>query len=329
MTRLVCLFSILAYNALLAVPASGATLWSIFGPGCEANGYGAKRCRCAMNEIVRLHGEPAARAVGYDMILRYDEAAALRDELGEDRVSGASEAFDLALHRQCATPKTVNPASTTAATSMAADAAIGASTAGRERAPHERITLPAATAVLDLRPYAGEIIARVAVVLGTTYGGARNIRDHVGFFPVIDAEGGISTGQASLAPGDDDYPAAAQRLMGRPQLTIAPVAVAGSEQVLGEIVLQGGRQYAVAARLQGAMNADPAAALGGLANLGKAAESGEGLAALMKQLQRPSYLVLPFEGADNGYLRADAAGTFRFVPPSGESAVSITVELFR
>ena len=76
-------------------------LWSLYGPGCNANGIPEKTCLCSMDQVSKVHGRQAARYVGLEMVMRENEAAAIRDAIGEDKAFAASSLFDTAQNTGC------------------------------------------------------------------------------------------------------------------------------------------------------------------------------------------------------------------------------------
>ncbi|MEM1435444.1 MAG: hypothetical protein AAGG11_15400 [Pseudomonadota bacterium] len=86
---------------LLSATAQATELWPLYEAACGAHGIDPDRCRCVLGAVVEGHGEAAARYVGLEMVLRDEEAATIRDNIGEDRAFAASSRFDVALNQTC------------------------------------------------------------------------------------------------------------------------------------------------------------------------------------------------------------------------------------
>lgn len=248
---------------LVGTTALADDLWSLYEPACASNGIDAGPCRCIFEVVVKRHGEDAARYIALDMVLRYDEAAALLTSVGEDAAFAASDTFDVARNKDCtaarlarrAGTRTQDAASGTVAT-MAAESAQQIDAARPDAPAREGRLLLADSAapVIDLRRDARDVVIEVDAIFADSALAktrATNMRNFVGFFVVADPSGGIDTngdGTADVAPQDDGYATAAQARTLRPKLYIDQTA--GSEQYLGEIRLEPGKLYAPIVRLQ-------------------------------------------------------------------------------
>ena len=283
------------------------TLWPIYEPACNSNGIDPDRCLCILDEVVTAHGEEAARYVGLDMLLRYDEAAAVMEKIGEEKAFAASELFDVAQNKSCSSSRLARLQGkyTTATSGGAAVAseAIASEAASPPAGHFETFGALANSGVIDLTARTGTVVGDVIVRFRegvSPTGGVTNIRNFLGFYRVADDEGGIDVdgdGRADVRPGDEGYSAQVQARALTTKLYIAESA--GSEQVIGEIQLEGGARYAPYFRYQMA-----GTGLDLSANPPTSPDDIEALKAMLqKGMRTPSHLFFVFDTANEGGAR--------------------------
>ena len=291
-------------TAALAVvtPASAAdedTLRSVYGSACSSNGIDEKQCFCILDVVVDKHGETAARFVGLDMSLRYDEAFAILEEIGEDAGFAASSTFEDAQHKECSTGRlarlegtyrSTGPAVATTMTA-AANAAGGTESPGQGFATFEAFA--SALPILDLRNVDREVIADVTAHISSEILNANpyaNFQDYITFYQIVNAKGGIDTngdGQADLHPGDADYAIEVQKRSLPTKLYISRDG--GNTQVLGEVRFRSGL-FAPYVRVELPGNASGLSGFDA-ADLGNVED-------LMRAMQTPQYLYFVFPEAN-------------------------------
>lgn len=284
--------------ALVAGVSQAADLWSVYQPACSSNGIPDEQCRCIQKLVVDTHGEAAARYVGLDMTLRYDEASVILEQIGEDKAFAAADTFDVALNKDCTSGRLArlrgeSQAAGTGVASVSSEAAAAAM-----QQPRQKFStfdaFSSVAPVLDLRRIEREAIADVTLQIKDEVLHARpnqNMRDYLGFYEVVDANGGIDTngdGQADLRPGDGDYASAAQRQMLSTKLYFQKSS--GSSQVLGEVRFRN-KIYAPVVRIQGA----PA---GGNSEMGQGQL--KSMQDLMKMMSKPRNLYFVYPAANPG-----------------------------
>ena len=293
--------------ALFTPQAKTEDLWSLYEPACNANGIDPDPCICILDEVVEAHGEQAARYVGLDMSMRYDEAGAILEVIGEDRAFAASSMFDVARNKDCTAGRIArlqgtysNSGSNRASGSASASGAAAVSTgSGSEFKTVEVMT--AGVPVFDLRAHGDNVICDVSVQFGKDVkpaGDTGNIRNYVGFYRIVDANGGIDEngdGIADVRPGDTDYATQVQIRAGKTRLYVSKHA--GQEQYLGEIQLAGGALYAPYLRFEGA-GARTSGVLSGLSFTTEDRQKTE--AFLRHGMNSPQNLYFVFEAANVG-----------------------------
>ena len=256
-----------AVTLLASAPASANELASLFESACASVGIDPDRCFCVRDEVIAKHGEGAARYLALDMNMRYDEAAAALEQVGEDKAFAASDTFESAQHKECSSGRLARRQGEWSS-GQPGGAAVSASAIAAEQPQNSgvassRDAFVGATGipVIDLTDHAAGAIIDVSAEFAATVLAARpaNIRNFIGFYPVVDATGGIDTdgdGDADLAPGDENYVAAAQAqaLPGKLYWQVGGSA----RQVLGEVRLPGGQRYVPFVRFKG--NKPPAMA---------------------------------------------------------------------
>ncbi|MEL7538073.1 MAG: hypothetical protein AAFM91_13565 [Pseudomonadota bacterium] len=248
--------------AFLAVPAHSANLWSLYQPACASNGIGDEECQCIMKLLVERHGEDAARYVGLDMNLKYEEAAAVLASIGEDKAFAAGDMFDIAQNKDCSSSRLARQRGEqrSGSASAAAEATAAADTAAKDEqrgdAPKSRPVFNQSGApLIDLRERANDTVIEVSAAFASgvlSASQSANMLDFVTFFVVVDENGGIDTdgdGIADLSPGDDGYAVAAQARTLPNKLTVSRTA--GDKQYLGELSLARGALYAPLVRYRG------------------------------------------------------------------------------
>ncbi|MEW8585461.1 MAG: DUF4114 domain-containing protein [Candidatus Thiodiazotropha sp.] len=253
-----------AASLALSLPAGSATtedLWSLYEPACLANGIDPDPCICILDEVVKAHGEKAARYVGLDMSMRHEEASAILADIGEDKAFAAGSMFDIAQNWDCSPGRIARLKGTYSAAApntLAAEATAASLAGAKLSSQNSARTINVMTAgipLIDLRSHQGEVTGDVSVKFGAGVdpaGGATNIRNHLGFYPVTDETGGVDTngdGVADVKPGDPDYANKAQTYALPTKLYITKQP--GQEQYLGEIRLSGGALYAPFLRYRG------------------------------------------------------------------------------
>lgn len=284
---------------MMASMAEVSTLRPIYQQACSSNGIGEDQCFCILDEVVRKHGEAAARFVGLDMALRYDESFAILEQIGEDAGFAASSTFEDAQYKECSADRlarlkgTYQSAGPGVATTMSAteDAAGGTVSPGGQFTTFEAFS--SAPPILDLRQADREVIADITaeikdkILKGNPYA---NFQDYISFYPVVNMKGGIDTngdGQADLHPGDADYAVEVQKRSLPTKLYISRDG--GNLQVLGEVRFRSGL-YAPYVRIE--LRGD-AAGMSGFdpADLGNMED-------LMRAMQRPQHLYFVFPEAN-------------------------------
>lgn len=304
------------------------SLWSMYEPGCNSSGIAPETCRCSMDEVVEAHGEAAARYVGLEMILRYDEASALKEQIGEDKAYAAGAAFEAAQYKECAAGRLARLKGTyesagASATTQTADSSADAAGAPMSAETFQNINVFAANApVIDLRQMNGEVIADVSANFNDasllTGGANSSLKNFLGFYRVADLEGGIDTngdGLADVRPGDDEYSAEVQKRSMPKKLYVSEHG--GAQQVLGEAQFQGGEMYAFYVRMKGDRSKQR---LMGSVNTANKPQSMEDL---LRTMQTPQHLFFVFPAANpNGSSHIVALGNsvFRFSVLPMESA---------
>ncbi|MEM8983329.1 MAG: hypothetical protein AAGC71_09895 [Pseudomonadota bacterium] len=251
MTR--CWFVLVATIAI-AQPAVADDLMALFEPACASVGIDPERCQCVVEQVVERHGEAAARYVALDMNLRYDEAAAALESVGEDTAFAASSTFEVAQNKACSSSRLARQQGL----SPRAGSANGAVSAADIAAPQAPATGVAGTTdvfvptsdvpLIDLTAHrSGAVIDvsarfdREALATAST----TNFRNFIGFYPVVDSDGGIDlngNGAADVRPGDDTYVVSAQARVLPNKLYWR--ADGGQQQYVGEVRLPGGSRYA-------------------------------------------------------------------------------------
>ena len=246
---------------LTTAPAWAEDLWSIYDPACNANGIDPDRCLCILDTVVTNHGEAAARYVGLDMVLRYDEAAAILEQIGEDKAFAAGDSFDLAQNKDCSAGR-IARLKGTYVNGETGEASASATATEATRADESTSALPTNTVlakdatVLDLRDHPNGGIVDVSSIISDEVWdliGGSNTRNFLGFFRVADLKGGIDLsgdGKADVHPGEPGYGQHVQRLALSTKLYFSESA--GKSQVLGDIQLDGGALYAPYIRFKGA-----------------------------------------------------------------------------
>lgn len=82
---------------------SAADVRSVYADACGAHGIDPPKCDCIVNGLLATHSVDAIMANGLGMVLRYDEAQALTDQVGEPAVWAASDSFDVLQNTNCST----------------------------------------------------------------------------------------------------------------------------------------------------------------------------------------------------------------------------------
>ena len=240
--------------------AAAESLWSLYEPGCLANGVDPEPCLCILDEVVKAHGEKAARFVGLEMQMRDEEAAAIRDAIGEDKAFAASSMFDIAQNKHCSAGRLARlKGKYTGSSSGAAAVSSSAAAAGQNQSsgrPSGTLNvMKADIPIVDLRNHPGGAVVDVTATLTDEmkkFSSGTNLRNYVGFYRVADSKGGIDTngdGRADVHPGDDDYANQAETHRVANKLYLAKEA--GKNQYLGEVHLEGGALYAPYIRFKG------------------------------------------------------------------------------
>jgi len=75
--------------------------WGLLEGGCLSNGIDPDRCECLMDAMIAAHGIDAAVYIGMSLNMHDGPAAALREQIGELRASGAGEVFETEQHAAC------------------------------------------------------------------------------------------------------------------------------------------------------------------------------------------------------------------------------------
>ncbi|MEM1264132.1 MAG: hypothetical protein AAGH76_17165 [Pseudomonadota bacterium] len=247
-------FTVVVGLLVLGQPVGAADLMTLFGPACASVGIDTDRCQCVVAQVVERHGEGAARYVGLDMNLRYDEAAEQLAAVGESQAFAASETFEVAQNTTCSAARLARQQGSWSG----GDASGGAVVASAVAAPQAPTVGSSGTTavfdattdvpIIDLRAHRGGAIVDVsgrfdsAAVAAAS---ATNFRNFIGFYPIADRAGGIDIngdGAADVHPGDPSYTVTAQARVLRSPLYWR--ADGGPDQVLGEIRLPGGSRYA-------------------------------------------------------------------------------------
>ena len=247
--------------ALATAPGAQAVSDQDWNDACASMGIDSGPCACIRQTVTRTHGEEAASAVILDMLLRYDEAEAMRERVGEEKVWAASELFDIAQNGACAPSNYAATMASNEAASASGAAVAGKSADDAAGAPRfVPVTYLAGSqhVVLDFRGVRSPSEVRVKVRIGDeALGNQRpaDFRDYVAFYRVADPAGGIDTtgdGVGDLRPGDEGYADAArtQALIGRFLLSDA----AGSEQDSGPIRFEEVELASTFIRYNGAAN---------------------------------------------------------------------------
>lgn len=324
---------------LLLLPMAAAAdeeLWSLYQPACLAGGIDPNPCLCILDEVVRVHGEDAARFVGLDMLMRYDEAAALRDAIGEDKAFAASSLFDLAQNKNCSAGRLARLKGLYTGAGTGADAASESTTAeGAVQRPSARAAVDlsvirADAPVIDLRDYPEGAIVDVKALLSDpafAIVAGKNIRNYVAIYRIADLAGGVDTDgddAADLRPGDAAYASFVQSQGEGKRLYFSEDA--GTDQYLGEVRLPGGAMYALYLRFD--VGQRSAAVLNGLPT--DRAEPQALLKVLSQQRKSPSHLYFVFAPANPGgasYLlhRGDGDFGFEYRPDLDEPEFSYVV----
>ncbi len=254
--------ALLAAMTLTLAPDAHAVSDQDWNDACASLGIDSGPCACIRQTVTRTHGEAAASAVILDMLLRFDEAEAMRERVGEEKVWAASELFDIAQNGAC-TPSRYADTMANNATESASSATEGTTADDDPAAPRfESVTYLAGSeyVVLDFRGVRSPSEVRAKVRLGDEALGNKrpaNFRDYVAFYRVADPAGGIDTtgdGVGNLRPGDDGYADAARTvaLIGRFLLSDA----AGAEQDSGPILFEDVALASTFIRYNGAANLD-------------------------------------------------------------------------
>ncbi|PVV12317.1 MAG: hypothetical protein B6D72_08320 [gamma proteobacterium symbiont of Ctena orbiculata] len=247
--------------SLLAGSAIAEDLWTLYQPACLANGIDPDPCICILDEVVKAHGEQAARYVGLDMSMRHEEANAILAVIGEDKAFAAGSMFDIAQNRNCTSGRVArlkgsySSSEPNAVSAAATASSIAGANLSSQNSARTVNVMTAGIPIIDLRSHDGEVTGDVSVTFGAGVdpaGGATNIRNHLGFYPVSDETGGVDTngdGIADVKPGDPDYANKAQTYALPTKLYITKQP--GREQYLGEVRLSGGALYAPFLRYRG------------------------------------------------------------------------------
>ncbi|MEL7450776.1 MAG: hypothetical protein AAFN78_16305 [Pseudomonadota bacterium] len=234
--------------------AAASELEALFESACGSVGIDGDRCTCIRQQVIERHGEAAARYVVLDMNLRYDDAAAAMQQVGEDAAFAASETFETAQHKECSSGRLARQKGEYAAASPGG-ASVSSSAVAAEQQPGPSATTITevfaagqSVPIIDLTAHAPGGILDVSAKFSAAAlasSGSRNLRNFIGFYPVVDASGGIDVngdGTADVMPGDDNYSTTAQARTLPTKLYWQ--SDAGNQQVLGEVRLPGGKRYA-------------------------------------------------------------------------------------
>ncbi|MEW8508096.1 MAG: hypothetical protein AB2598_15470 [Candidatus Thiodiazotropha sp.] len=240
--------------SLLTAPASAVNLWSLYKPACLANGIDPDPCICILDEVVKAHGEQAARYVGLDMSMRHDEANAILAVIGEEKAFAAGSTFDIAQNKNCSAGRIArlkgtysSPGANAVTATLSAAGIVGEGVSSNKLSKTTDVMVHGIP-VIDLRTIDGEAIGDVSVKFAAgidPMAGTTNIRNYLGFYPITDKSGGVDTngdGVADVKPGDRDYAKSAQTYAVPTKLYISKQP--GQEQYLGEVRLTGGSLYA-------------------------------------------------------------------------------------
>ncbi|MEM7432749.1 MAG: hypothetical protein AAF351_12570 [Pseudomonadota bacterium] len=237
---------------LLVGTAHASEMASLFNDACNSLGIDEKQCTCIRAEVVKKHGEDAANYLALDMNLRYDEAATALERAGEDNGYAASETFDIAQNKQCSSGRLARQSGDVAAASSGVSAASDIAAAAQPSTPSADIITNIFDAgqrvpLIDLSDHPDGAIIDVSATFGRgvlAASGSSSLRDFIGFYAVVDKDGGIDTSgndAANVTPGADDYSATAQ---GR---TLSNKLYwdrnGDDEQYLGAVLLPGGKKY--------------------------------------------------------------------------------------
>ncbi len=240
---------------LLALPwaTHASDTQALFEAACGSVGVDTDRCNCIAQLVIERHGEAAARYVVLDMNLRYDEAAAALEQAGEDQAFAASETFEAVQHKECSSGRLARQQGQYAGAGAGEASVSSAAVAATAPPPPRATTINAvfvagqAAPLIDLSAHpAGGIIDVSARFSDAALASAssRNLRNFVGFYAVVDGDGGIDTngdGAADVRPDDSNYSATAQARALSNKLYWRTDA--GNQQVLGEVRLPGGKRY--------------------------------------------------------------------------------------
>ena len=240
-------------------------LWTLYEPACLANGIDSDPCLCILDEVVKTHGEKAARYVGLEMHMRDEEAASIREVIGEDKAFAASSMFDIAQNKHCSAGRVARlkgtytgPGPESAAVSgmaAVADKPQDKSSISSDRSSDTLSVVKSDAPVFDLRNHSEGAIVDVTVKLTDEMykiSSGTNLRNYAGFYRIVDSNGGIDTnddGRADVHPGDADY--ANQVEIHRVSNKLYFSKDAGKKQYLGEVRLEGGALYAPYIRFKG------------------------------------------------------------------------------
>lgn len=317
---------ILATALSVAIASTGGAaaepLSSLKESACLANGIDKEKCICIFDTVAERHGEQSARYVALDMSLRYDDAAALLETIGEDAASAAGNTFDLAQNKDCSAGRRARLDGTYTASSDGSGAVSGAMSASASDMAGEgsvveqnevaHLDVPTLGGqVFDLRSIQGRVVSDVSVEIApdfALFSRTSNFRNYVGLYEVVDENGGVDTngdGAANVRPGDEDYARTAQARVIQPKLYLSESA--GKQQYLGEVHLDGGRMYAPLVYLNpGSRTADQISA---------AMNTGSIEDFIMGGLRNPTNLFFVFDAANpegEKHLASTASNAFGF-----------------
>lgn len=321
---------------IAAGSAAASDLSALFKSACLANGVGEEKCSCIFRELVDTHGEKPARFVALDMNLRYDEANALKDEIGEENAFAASELFDIAQNKDCSSSRLarLKSAKQGSGPTEVSGAAVSAEMVG-ETGPANASKFATAppniqisdAGVIDLREIEGDLIVDVAAKIDAALLAAKrnsNLRDFFAFHEVANNDGGVDTngdGEADVRPGDETYMEEVQKRLLSPKLYF--VKEAGPNQSLGEHRLKGGKLYAPLFRI------DVGKPIGLIAPEG-AGKASVSLDSIVSQFSKPQHLYSVFadanpDGADN--VRGLGNNEIGFSSDAAQSNNDIVIDL--
>ena len=315
-------------------PASAETLRSLYESACAAHGIDDERCLCILGHISDNHSDDAVRYLALDMNLRYDEANLLLEKIGEDEALAVGTAFDEAQNLNCSSSRLAQlkgayqnaDAGGAASAAMAAEKADDTTLVEVVSAPLQMLRAP--HPVLDLSAITGDVNIIISVVMQSELIKAsanENIRPHLAWYEVVDANGGVDlsgNGKADITTDAPGYASAVQPRALSPKLYFSQQT--GGDQVLGEIRLKGGSMYAPFLRLKTNDSATNPFSVGDLSNLA----SVEDLTQRMKQPQHLHFAFPLGHGESSGALHTVGDNTFVFRPDDVNLDNSVQAEDF-